>query len=129
LFLLFIDLYFIFLYIIVVLKYNEYGCHELNIFLYNHDQLFFQNIIKPYLNNKLELQFIDHWLLEHDLISYISAPLFKQLNIFEQILLAQRLPKYRSQIIDYISNLSDANEISRQNYLRIFEVNDKKNNI
>lgn len=39
-------------------------CHELNIFLKLQDTEFFQNVVKPFISNKVEKTFVDLCLLE-----------------------------------------------------------------
>jgi len=44
-------------------KYSKYACHELSFFLYKKDPDFFRTVVLPYLKNKKDKQFLDHWLL------------------------------------------------------------------
>ena len=53
-------------------KYSEFACHELNFFLAQKDPEFFQKVIKPYLANKKDKTFMDHYLLEDKLDGYIQ---------------------------------------------------------
>ncbi len=76
-------------------KQIQYGllvCHEMNLFLYFHDRPFFDRVVKPYLANKLEKQFIDDWLLGNDLARYAQPWRLARMNAAERALLAQRLP-------------------------------------
>ncbi|HMO37683.1 MAG TPA: hypothetical protein PKA06_16705, partial [Gemmatales bacterium] len=52
--------------------YSKHACHELSFFLYKRDTEFFQSVIKPYLANKKDKTFLDHWLLDQDLSSYLN---------------------------------------------------------
>jgi hypothetical protein len=45
-------------------KYEKFGSHELNLFLYFKDRTFFNNVVKKHLPSKKEKEFIDHFLLE-----------------------------------------------------------------
>ncbi|MBA3708221.1 MAG: hypothetical protein H0W83_05310 [Planctomycetes bacterium] len=72
--------------------YSRYACHELNLFLYRKDRTFFDRVVKPYLANKLQKTFLDHWLLGDDLAPWLDSDRHDRLNILERILLAQRLP-------------------------------------
>jgi hypothetical protein len=72
-------------------QYSKYACHELNFFLYHKDPEFFRTVIAPYLKNKKDKTFMDHWLLEHDLKPYLEPWRFQRLNVVEQILLGRRL--------------------------------------
>ena len=71
--------------------YSKNACHELHFFLRQKDPEFFRAIVEPFLRNKLQKTFLDHWLLDSDLIGYLEPWKFAQLNVIEQILLAQRL--------------------------------------
>ncbi|MCA8949786.1 MAG: hypothetical protein KDE27_09810 [Planctomycetes bacterium] len=71
--------------------YSEYACHELHFFLYQKDRAFFDAAVRPYLANKLDKTFVDHWLLGDDLRRFLEPWAFAQLNLIEKILLAQRL--------------------------------------
>ncbi len=73
-------------------KFSKYESHELNFFLYHKDRAFFDETVRPFLANKYEKTFLDHWLLEEDLAAYQNAWEFAQLNRVEQVLLARRMP-------------------------------------
>lgn len=70
--------------------YQQHACHELNFFLYHHDRPFYDRVIKPSLNNKLDRQLIDLWLLEQPLDDYLPLWRRQRLNALERILLAGR---------------------------------------
>ena len=72
-------------------QYSKYACHELDFFLYHKDPEFFRNVVQPYLKNKKDPRFFDHWLLGHDLTGWLQPWNYEQLNVVERILLAQRL--------------------------------------
>ncbi len=71
--------------------YRKYASHELHFFLYKKDPEFFKTAIRPYLANKKEKQFLDHWFLEDDLSDYLKPWNFEQLNTWERILLSERI--------------------------------------
>ncbi len=71
--------------------YSLNACHELHFFLSQKDPEFFRSVVRPFLGNKLQKTFLDHWLLENDLSSYLEPWQFAQLNVVEKILLAQRV--------------------------------------
>ncbi|MEZ5303531.1 MAG: hypothetical protein R3F11_23250 [Verrucomicrobiales bacterium] len=73
-------------------KYSEYACHELSFFLAMKDPDFFKAEILPYLANKKDKTFLDHYLLGADLGGYFSAYEYNRLNVPERILLARRTP-------------------------------------
>jgi hypothetical protein len=43
--------------------YSDYCCHELNFFIYKKDYLYFKQTVRPFLQCKMEKQFIDYYLL------------------------------------------------------------------
>eukprot|EP01083_Nonionella_stella_P032967 90269_1 len=72
-------------------KINKYLCHEVHFFLYCVDKPFFDEIIKPFIKNKMEKAFMDYWLLgDTDTLSkhYGNFTTINELNAFEKILLA-----------------------------------------
>jgi len=71
--------------------YSEYACHELHFFLFRKDKPFFDEVVRPYLANKLDQTFLDRWLLDEKLDRFLDPWAFARLNIVEQILLTQRL--------------------------------------
>lgn len=79
--------------------YKEFACHELHFFLWQKDRAFFDAVVKPFLAQKLDKTFLDHWLLGDDLDHYVEAWEFAQLNLIERILLAQRLEAQGRQAV------------------------------
>ncbi len=71
-------------------KYSEFACHELNFFLARKDAAFFTKIIKPELTNKKDKTFMDDFLLENNLDSYLLPTAYGRLNVVERALLGQR---------------------------------------
>ena len=53
--------------------YSKYACHELNFFLLKKDPQFFGEVVKPYLTNKKDKTFLDHYLLGDDLSALHGA--------------------------------------------------------
>ena len=84
--------------------YSKHACHELNYFLFKKDKAFFDRVVKPHLTNKRETTFIDEYLLGKRLEKYLDSLRFEQLNIFEKILLSQRM---EGQSSDIVRNLLD----------------------
>jgi hypothetical protein len=72
-------------------QYAAHACHELHFFLSRKDPEFFAQVVMPFLANKLDKTFLDHWLLGDDLRAWLEPWAFAQLNLIEQILLARRL--------------------------------------
>ena len=71
--------------------YSQHACHELHFFLQRKDQAFFAQVVRPYLANKAEKTFFDHYLLDADLTHYRESWVFDQLNVVEEILLTRKL--------------------------------------
>ncbi|MFZ2961316.1 MAG: hypothetical protein WA705_30945 [Candidatus Ozemobacteraceae bacterium] len=87
--------------------YSRYACHELSFFLYKKDPEFFKTVIKPYLVNKKDKTFLDHWLLEDDLSEYLKPWAYRRLNIVEQILLGRRIADRTSATARHAKDLYD----------------------
>ncbi len=45
-------------------KYNEFACHELNLFIYFRDRPFFESFVRQFLSCKIQKNFVDYFLLE-----------------------------------------------------------------
>jgi hypothetical protein len=87
--------------------YGKYACHELSFFVYQKDRAFFDQVVKPYLANKKDKTFLDHWLLGDDLSAYLAPWAYGRLNIVEQILLARRLPAQAEATRRHVQDLYD----------------------
>ncbi|MGB7346298.1 MAG: hypothetical protein WBD20_18920 [Pirellulaceae bacterium] len=98
--------------------YTRLASHELHLFLWSHDREFFDAVVKDYLANKKEKQFIDHWLLGNDLKPYSRLWKYNQLNAAERALLAIRLPDVRESIrrelSEIVTNQDDNHQAIRQ---------------
>lgn len=99
-------------------KYSKYACHELNIFLAKKDPAFFDEVIRPYLENKYQKRFLDDWLIGSNLHHYLEPTAFEQLNIVERILLGKRLQQDR-EIARHVKDLLEQvkSDVSRIDYL------------
>ncbi len=71
--------------------YSDLACHELNLFLLVHDLPFFDRVVRPYLANKMQKQFMDDYVLSSDLSKYVQPWKLAQLNAVERVLLAKRI--------------------------------------
>ena len=71
--------------------YRQYACHELHFFLWHKDRAFFDAVVRPFVLQKLDKTFLDHWLLGDDLTRFTAPWEFAQLNLIERILLSRRL--------------------------------------
>lgn len=72
-------------------KYSEFACHEVHLFLRHKDPAFFESVIRPYLANKKDKTFLDHYLLDDDLTGYLEPWKYGRLNTLERILLGKRI--------------------------------------
>ncbi|QDU85408.1 hypothetical protein Pla163_25370 [Planctomycetes bacterium Pla163] len=72
-------------------KYSEHACHEFNFFVHEKDPAFFDEIVRPYLANKRDRTFLDHYLLDEDLGEFLDPWAFERLNVLERILLTRRI--------------------------------------
>lgn len=88
-------------------KYSKYACHELNFFLLHKDPEFFENIVRPYLENKRDKTFLDRWLTGEDLTGDRTPWNFERLNIVERILMAQRIGGEREYTSRHVRELYD----------------------
>jgi hypothetical protein len=73
--------------------YSEYLCHELNLYLRRRDPEYFDAVVKPFLQYKLEKKFIDHYLLSNykECNRYLDFELYSSLNALEICLLVDSL--------------------------------------
>lgn len=71
--------------------YSDLACHELNLFLFVHDHPFFDRVVRSYLANKMQKQFMDDYVLGTDLLKYTPPWKLAQLNAIERVLLAKRI--------------------------------------
>ena len=97
-------------------KYNDYQCHEMNLFLYFKDLEYFNNVVKPFIGSKMEKTFIDHWLLGEDdaILHYQDIGYFDKLNALEQALLVFTIVRYDTDkavtLAERIRLASESNE-------------------
>src|SRR5438093_1298842 len=85
--------------------YSKYACHELSFFLFKKDPEFFRLVVQPYLKNKKDKTFLDRWLVGDDLSEFTSPWNHQRLNIFEKILLGQRLPDDKTYAVRHVNDL------------------------
>jgi len=102
--------------------YSEKACHELNFFLYHKDHAFFKDVIYPYITNKTDKTFMDHWLIGDDLTSYADLWSFSHLNIAEKILLARRGFMDEENIQRYVNDLFDMIVPDIDQYNHLFDI-------
>jgi hypothetical protein len=65
--------------------YSDYCCHELNFFIAKKDPTYFRQTVKPFVQSKMEKQFMDKYLLGHtqEVLAYTSHSLIHTLNVLE----------------------------------------------
>ena len=73
----------------MIYSYDEYFCHELNLFLFIKDKEFFDEIAKPMIASKLRKDMMDYFFLNdmHNLQKFKQQNLFNKLNPLEKVLL------------------------------------------
>jgi hypothetical protein len=100
-------------------KYSKYACHELHFFLSQKDPDFFKAVVLPYLKNKKDKTFLDHYLIGADLSPYLKPWAFARLNIVERILLTRRLEEQQKPIRRHVRELWELipPNVERQNHL------------
>lgn len=100
-------------------KYSKYACHELNFFLAQKDPAFFEKIVRPFVSNKRDKTFLDHWLIGDDLQQYLQPWEHARLNIVERILLGRRIQADRALAARHVQELTDLlpPNIDRENQL------------
>ncbi len=102
--------------------YSKHACHELSFFLSKKDPEFFAGVIKPYLKNKKDKTFLDHWLLEDDLQPFLHPWAYGRLNIVERILLARRLGKAEeAATARHVKDLFDLLPPDPERFNRLFD--------
>ncbi len=87
--------------------YSKHACHELNYFVHRRDPEFFQEVVRPYLENKLDKTFLDDYLLQRDLADYARPWRFARLNTVERVLLSYRLAEQQPWILRDIQDRVD----------------------
>ncbi len=72
--------------------YSKHACHELQLLpVRRRTRSSSAAIVKPYLANKKDKTFLDHWLLGNDLKPFLQPWEYGRLNAVERVLLAQRI--------------------------------------
>ena len=82
---------------------EKHACHEFHLFLARKDKPFFERYVKPRLAEKAEPTFMDDFLLERDLTTYLRPFAWKGLNAAEKALLSQALPTAKERICRELS--------------------------
>ncbi len=72
--------------------FSQYYCHEMNLFISKKDPEFFKTVVRPFIQNKMEKTFIDHYLLRSAKVMKKYATrvgLYEKLNYLEKSLLVE----------------------------------------
>jgi hypothetical protein len=85
--------------------YSKYACHELHFFLSKKDPEFFAAVVKPYLRNKKDKTFLDHYLLGDDVSRYLQPWEYGRLNTVERTLLARRVNGEAERTVRHLNDL------------------------
>ncbi|MCY2966226.1 MAG: hypothetical protein NT069_21775 [Planctomycetota bacterium] len=101
--------------------YSKNASHELSFFLAKKDPEFFKTVIKPYLANKRDKTFLDHWLLEDDVSEWVQPWRFQQLNVVERILLSQRIAGERPATGRHVLELYRLLPPNPDRFLQLFD--------
>ena len=101
--------------------YSKHASHELSFFLFKKDPEFFNTVIKPYLANKKDQTFLDHYLLGHDLTPFLQPWNHEQLNVVERVLLAQRIQNERPATARHVSDLYTILPPNVDGFIRLFD--------
>ena len=101
--------------------YSKFACHELHVFLWRKDPAFFEAIVRPYLSNKLEKDFIDRFLLNENLSRYLEPWQYGQLNAAERALLVHRYPEQAKMLRRRVADALAAVPIDLAARERVFE--------
>ncbi|MDG2385545.1 MAG: hypothetical protein P8N76_28005 [Pirellulaceae bacterium] len=100
-------------------RYSKYACHELDFFISEKDPEFFDAVIQPYLRQKLNKTFLDHYLIRDDLTAFLSPWNYQQLNVVERILLARRVAGEQPITVETLRNAANLipPDVEQSNYL------------
>ncbi len=101
--------------------YSQHACHELNLFLYRRDPDFFQGVVRPFVAQKIEKQFIDRWLLQEPLDEYMELHRFASLNTLERVLLSKRSDEARSRTSRWLKDSLEAAPLDRRARQQLFD--------
>ena len=93
-------------------KYSQFACHELHLFLVKHDPEFAKRVVIPHLMNKSPRQFVDDWILNENLSSYLTPWRYQQLNTLERVLLAKRFPQKQAGLVRLLNDTLKAQPIT-----------------
>ncbi|KAL4440764.1 hypothetical protein ABPG74_013745 [Tetrahymena malaccensis] len=109
-------------------KYDQFSCHELNLFIFCKDPPFFQDFVKPFIQNKIEKTFIDHFLINDSkyLLSNLSASSISDLNALETVLLIFFLKQNNmvdeaKSVFNYLESSNKIKKYDTSHFKKLFD--------
>lgn len=108
-------------------KYDKFASHELNLFLFNKDKEFFNDVIRPLLENKKEKQIVDYFLLGQveKCEKFFNICSIDDKNLLEKILLADLAknskPLFTKAVQNYFKSSSLLNKLPIDKQKALFE--------
>lgn len=108
-------------------KYAKFASHELNLFIFFKDRKFFDVFIRPFLQNKMEKDFIDLFLTGtlDDLEPYFHLSRLTRLNALELCLLISKLRETRREscleVVEWMRNTKQLNQVPLDIFKRRFD--------
>ena len=102
--------------------YSRHACHELNYYLFEKDRAFFNAVVAPHISHKMETGLIDQFLLKQNLDRYANEQWqFSKLNVFERVLLSQRLENQSDDIVLSIKDLALLNPVKKEYFDSLYD--------
>ena len=108
-------------------KYDKFASHELNIFLYFKDRQFFDQIVLPFLRNKIEKTIVDYIFLNDQkrIQEYAGPERFSTLNSLEKILVILGLKStdeaQARKLAESLENINSLNKVDINEFNRLFD--------
>eukprot|EP00331_Platyophrya_macrostoma_P031109 CAMPEP_0176438502 /NCGR_PEP_ID=MMETSP0127-20121128/19324_1 /TAXON_ID=938130 /ORGANISM="Platyophrya macrostoma, Strain WH" /LENGTH=1497 /DNA_ID=CAMNT_0017822469 /DNA_START=43 /DNA_END=4532 /DNA_ORIENTATION=+ len=108
-------------------EYDKNASHELNVFIYFRDQEFFKKIVHPFIQNKIQKQLVDSFLLgdEKKLLKYAQTSKIEDYSALELMLLIVGLRKNHQEqaiaIAEKIDNFVKLTKIDTQTFKQLFD--------
>lgn len=108
-------------------KYSNFCCHETNLFIYFKDREYFEGVVRPFIENKMEKSFIDFWLLgDYARIEHFKGvSMLGELNALEKCLLVHAIRESDPNSAKEIANLmrmdAEKNDYTADQKNKIFD--------
>ena len=101
--------------------YSKYACHELSFFIFKKDPDFFAGVVKPYLANKKDKTFLDHWLLSNDVNGFLDPWSYGRLNTAERVFVSLRIPGEPAKTSRHLDDLLKLTPPNVERHLMLFD--------